>query len=351
MRCYGGLVAGKEMKFNFETTGIGSLPFKDPDTACRIVFDNFKTIPFWPQLPRISYKEHMYCQFSEKLPGVVINENKKTIYVDSKKAASSIEAVYQKYLEADIEYFKISESYAEGFYRFLDLFEKNDSGAQFVKGHVTGPVSFALSVTDENKKAIIYDDDLFDVATKILSMKARWQIRRLKTLKEKVIIFIDEPYLVSIGSGFINLPLEGVIKALDEIASSIRLEGAVSGLHCCGNTDWSALLKRGIDILNFDAYNFMKEFCIYAEDIKSFTKSGGTIAWGIVPSSEAIDKETTAAIAKNLKDGLQILADKGVEKKMISSLITPSCGLGTLDEKRAEKIIEYVNKIPGFNNK
>ncbi len=332
-------------KFNFEATGIGSLPFKDSNTACRIVFDNFQTIPFWPQLPRISYREHMYCQFSEMLPGVVINENKKTIYVDSKKAALRLEAVYQKYLEGDIEYFKISESYAEGFYRFSDLFEKEMSGAEFVKGHVTGPVSFALSVTDENKRALIYDDDLFDVATKVLSMKARWQIRRLKRLKENVIIFIDEPYLVSIGSSFINLPLERVIKALDEVAASIRLEGAVSGLHCCGNTDWSILLKRGIDILSFDAYNFMKEFCLYTEDIKSFLKIGGTIAWGIVPSSEAIDKESTATIAGKLKDGLQILADKGIEKKAISSLITPSCGLGTLDEERARRIIEITNGL------
>lgn len=333
------------MKFNFEATGIGSLPFKDSNTACRVVFDNFKTIPFWPQVPKRSYKEQMYCQFSEGLPGVVINENKKTIYVDSKKAALRLEAAYQKYLDGDVEYFKISESYAEGFYGFCDLFEKEGSDAKFVKGHVTGPVSFALSVTDENKRALVYDGDLFDVVTKVLSMKARWQIRRLKKVKENVIIFIDEPYLVSIGSSFINLSLEGVIRALDEVAASIRAEGALSGLHCCGNTDWSVLLKRGIDILNFDAYNFMKEFFLYTEDIKSFIKKGGTIAWGIVPSSEEIDKETDAALAKKLKDGLQILADKGIDKNTISSLITPSCGLGTLDEKRAKRIIESVNKI------
>ncbi|MBI5124339.1 MAG: hypothetical protein HZA72_02860, partial [Candidatus Omnitrophica bacterium] len=77
----------KDMKFDFEATGIGSLPFKDPEKACRVVFENFKSIPFWPQLPKRSYKEHMYCQFSEGMPGVVIDEARKSIYVDSKKAA------------------------------------------------------------------------------------------------------------------------------------------------------------------------------------------------------------------------------------------------------------------------
>ena len=87
-------------------------------------------------------------------------------------------------------------------------------------------------------------------------MKARWQIKMLKRLNPNVIIFIDEPYLVSIGSRYVNIPAGDVIRSLDEVFSAIREEGALSGVHCCGNTDWPLLLKRGVDILNFDAYNF-----------------------------------------------------------------------------------------------
>jgi len=332
-------------KFNFEATGIGSLPFKDPKAACRIIFDNFKTIPFWPQLPKLSYKEHMYCQFSEGLPGVVINESKKTIYIDYKKASAGLESSYQKCLDKDLDYFAISKDYASGLYEFPNLFKTNEKEVRFVKGHVTGPVSFALSVTDENKKAIIYDSDLFDMVTKVLSMKVKWQIRKLKELNPNIIIFIDEPYLVSIGSSFVNIPPGDAVIALDEIINSIKEEGVLSGIHCCGNTDWSMLLKRGIDILNFDAYNFIKEFSLYADDIKSFLQKGGSIAWGIVPSSEAIDKESISDLMKKLKDDIDILINRGIDKDMISSLITPSCGLGTLDETRAKKIIELTNSI------
>lgn len=331
--------------FNFEATGIGSLPFKDSKDACRVIFDNFKSIPFWPQLPKRSYKEHMYCQFSEGLPGVVIDENKKTIHIDSIKAGSEIEKAYQRYIDADVEYFGISRNYAEGFYRFTETFKKEAKNTSFVKGHVTGPVSFALSVTDENKRSIIYNSDLFDVVVKVLSMKARWQIKKLKTLNPNVIIFIDEPYLVSIGSSFVNISLDGVVKALDEISASIKGEGALSGAHCCGNTDWSVLLKRDIDILNFDAYNFIKEFSLYAEDINNFFKKGGTIAWGIVPSSESADKETTAALAGRLKEDIGILIGKGIDKSIIRSIVTPSCGLGTLDEDRSEKILELTKDV------
>ena len=332
-------------KFHFEATGIGSIPFKDPKAACRMVFDNFKKIPFWPQLNNRSFKEHMYCQFSEGLPGVVIDEKKRSIYIDSKIAASGMEKAYQKYLDQDLEYFKISRDYAEGFYEFIGSFKKEANGAKFVKGHVTGPVSFALSVTDEFKKSLIYDRDMFDVVTKVLAMKARWQIRELLKLSKDVIIFIDEPYLVSIGSSYVNIPADDVIRSLDEIFFAIREEGALSGVHCCGNTDWPLLLKRGVDILNFDAYNFTKEFFLYFEEVKDFIKRGSTIAWGIVPSSEAADKETAENIVYGLKGSLKKLEDKGIERGSISSLVTSSCGLGTLDEERTKRIIELVKRV------
>ncbi|MDO8536003.1 MAG: methionine synthase [Candidatus Omnitrophota bacterium] len=332
-------------KFDFEATGIGSLPFKDPKSACRLIFDNFRSIPFWPQLNNRSFKEHMYCQFSEGLPGVVIDEKKRSIYIDSAAAASGMEKAYQKYLDQDVDYFKISGGFAEGLHEFIGSFKKEAPAAKYVKGHITGPVSFALSVTDENKKALIYDKDMFDVTTKVLTMKARWQIRELKKLSGNVIIFIDEPYLVSIGSSHVNIPVDDAMRSLDDIFSAIREEGAISGIHCCGNTDWPLLLKRGVDILNFDAYNFTNEFFLYHRDIKDFIERGSSIAWGIVPSSEAADSQTPEGIAKRLKAALKVLEDKGIDGSKVSSLVTSSCGLGTLEEKRAKRIVEMVNRV------
>ncbi len=333
------------MKFNFEATGIGSLPFKDPKAACRLIFDNFKSIPFWPQLNQRSFKEQMYCQFSEGLPGVVIDQMKRSMHIDSKVAASGMEKAYQKYLDGDLEHFRISAPYAEGLYEFIGSFKKEALTAKFVKGHVTGPVSFALSVTDEDKKPLIYNKDMLDIVTKVLAMKARWQIRELEKLSKDVIIFIDEPYLVSIGSSYVNIPADDVIRSLDEVICAIKEEGALSGIHCCGNTDWPLLLKRGVDILNFDAYNFTKEFFLYHQDIKDFIERGSAIAWGIVPSSPAADSTDPESIARRLKAALKALEDKGIDRSSVSSLVTPSCGLGTLDGQRAKKIVDMVSRV------
>lgn len=336
---------GKELRFDFEATGIGSVPFRDPKASCSIIFENFKSIPFWPQLPKRSFLESMYVQFSEKIPGLVLNENNKTVHVDTSKVIEDIETVYGKYVEADLEFFAISRNYAQGFYEFLDVLKTAPKEMKFVKGQITGPISYALSLTDQNSRAVMYDKDLFEVLTKILVMKARWQIRKMKSIFPNVIIFIDEPYLASIGSSFVNINIESAFGKLDEVAQAIKQEGALAGLHCCGNTDWSGLLKRNIDILNFDAYTFMKELSLYAADVKDFLSKGGTIAWGIVPSSEAILKETGKSLSEKLKTAIALLTGKGVKKEDISSLVTSSCGLGTLEENVAKKVLETVKNV------
>ncbi|MDP2913813.1 MAG: methionine synthase [Candidatus Omnitrophota bacterium] len=333
------------MKFNFQATGIGSVPFTDPKTACRAVFDNFGSIPFWPQLPKRSFLENMYVQFSERLPGLALDEKNKTLHIDTSRVASDIEGVYQKYLDGDCDFFAVSEDHARGFYEFLDQLKGYPKGVEFVKGHITGPISYALLLTDQNKKSIIYDKDLFEVLTKTLSMKARWQIRKLKKLFPNVIIFLDEPYLVSIGSSFINIDIGLALEKFDEIVKAIKDEGALAGVHCCGNTDWSILLKSAIDIINFDAYNFTKEFSLYTADLKNFLQKGATIAWGMVPSSDAIDKETEKTLVKKMREAIRLLTDKGIADNEISSLITSSCGTGTLDEERAGKILRTVKML------
>lgn len=328
------------MKFNFEATGLGSVPFKDPKEAYRVISENCKEIPFWPQLPKRSFLENMYAQFSEHLPGLVLDEANKNLYIDTTGVAETVEEVYGKYLEGDIEFFRMSEERAPGFYHFLESLKNPSKEIKFVKGQITGPISFALSVTDQNKRAIIYDKDLLEILTKTMVMKVKWQVRKLKKAHPSVIIFIDEPYLVSIGSSYVNINTTAAFEKLDEIIKAVKGEGALAGLHCCGNTDWGLVLKRDIDILSFDAYNFTKELLLYAGELKNFLARGGTIAWGIVPSSDAIDKETRKSLNQKMNSVLSSLSEKGISKDSISSIITPSCGVGTLDEERASRIFK-----------
>ncbi len=339
----------KIMEFTpcFLTTGIGSMPHKEAAEAVENILLNFKQIPFWPQLPKRSFLESMYVQFSEKLPGVLINEEKRTIYVDTKQVEEQLEECYQHYLSDDTDYFAITPEYAQGLYALLE--KLNNNGQRFIKGQITGPISFGLTVTDENKRSIIYNPLLAEALIKMLAMKVKWQIRKLRAQSSELraIIFIDEPYLASVGSAYVSLKKEDIIKYTDEVIAAIHTEGAWAGIHCCGNTDWSIILDTKADIISFDAYNFIDNLSLFSEKLKDFLEQGRVLAWGIVPASEAIDKETTESLTERLEKGIGKLCKKGLEEERIASLslITPSCGTGTLSTKSAESVLKLTYEL------
>jgi len=216
-----------------------------------------------------------------------------------------------------------------------------------VKGHITGPVSFGLGLTDEKDKSIIYNDNFKEAFIRLLEIKALWQIDKLKEIADKVIIFIDEPYLASFGSSFVSIQRQDVITMLNSVIDGIHSKNAFAGVHCCGNTDWSMLTDTRADVINFDAYSYAESLLLYPEDIKRFLKRGGYLAWGIAPTSEAILKETHDSLFKKLCSHIKNLEKKSIDRDLIiqNSLLTPSCGMGTLSEDLTEEIIKKLNKV------
>ncbi|MBU1999437.1 MAG: hypothetical protein KKE64_08110 [Candidatus Omnitrophica bacterium] len=337
-------------EFNFYKTCVGSMPHDTVDVVSYII-SNFKEIPFWPQLPKRSFLENMYVQYSEKLPNIVIDEKAKKIHVDTDKDIyPAMEEALGKYLEEDVDYFSIGEKYAAGFYEFLS-FKDNLKGSEdlkFLKGQVVGPVSLGLALRDKHDKCILYYKEYEELLPKFLAMKARWQVRKLKEIFPKVIIFIDEPYLTSIGSSFINIDRDKVRSYINEMADIIKKEGALCGLHCCGNTEWGFLMDTNIDILSFDAFNFDRELLLYTDDLRKFFNAGKVIAWGIVPTSrDDIEKTGIHALKGRLQDIIVKLRKKGIpqEKLFSHSILTPSCGCGTLTRSECEIVLEKLDML------
>ena len=162
-----------------------------------------------------------------------------------------------------------------------------------MKVQVTGPLSFALTVTDEHKKPIFYHSIFRDVAVKSTGLKALWLLEQFKPLAENVIVFFDEPSLSAYGSSaFLGVSESDVIESLDEVISMALKGGGFPGVHCCGNTDWGLLAQTSTRIINFDAVDYMETVAIYADKIAEFLERGGWLAWGAVPNTEKVEDET-----------------------------------------------------------
>ena len=72
-----------EFKPKFLATGIGSMPFDDPDYAVKISLSRINKAPFWPQLAKIDLNEQMEIQYSEGLPCINIDREKSRMYFDT----------------------------------------------------------------------------------------------------------------------------------------------------------------------------------------------------------------------------------------------------------------------------
>ena len=97
----------------FITTGIGSMPHTDPGSACEIILEKVD-IPFWPQLPGLSFRELMIPQYSEGLPSARIDVDRQRIWVE-RNGASELNDFYETY--TDNTELEISEDYSRGFYQ------------------------------------------------------------------------------------------------------------------------------------------------------------------------------------------------------------------------------------------
>jgi hypothetical protein len=336
--------------YNCIATGIGSLPLIDPAQAVALSLNYLPEAPIWPQLPQRSFLEHFCVQYSEGLPGITLDLEKQRLFFDtSRDLAPDLERFYEHYLAKDLEHFRISDEYAAGFQAFIDALRKNGppQRARFLKGHCTGPLTFGITIKDHLGKDIVYNDVLFDAVTKGLAMKAAWQARVMKQFGLPVIIFIDDPAMYALSSGLYSLSPDLVADKLREIIAMVREEGGITGIHCCGNADWPLLFRTGGDIVSFDAASYLDKVLLYPDELKQFFGRGGSLAWGIVPTTGFTGTETAAELVDRLERGMQRLIDAGIDGRTVlrQSLITPACGIGSLGPEQAVAILKLTREV------
>lgn len=316
---------------------MGSLPHADVSKAWESVLRYLPSIPSWPQLPRRAYRENMYAQFGERFPGLTFEAQR--VYVDRRKDLDAgLEQLYLAYLEDEVDYGELAEAYAAGLHALLEGRVALPEGVMAVKGHITGPISWGLTIVDQNQRPILYDEVLADAVGKHLRLKASWQERELARVAPQTIVIVDEPYMASFGSSFVSLSREQAIGLLEEVFAGLQ---GIKGVHCCGNTDWSVLLNTSADILSFDAYDYAETLALYPQEVTRYLERGGVLAWGIVPSGPAAESETVESLVGRLHRAMDLLVSKGVPEEALLDvgLVSPSCGLGSLAPDLAERVL------------
>lgn len=347
---------GKNSDLKLSCMAIGSLPHKDLSAAMSVVEKNFSQIPFWPQLAKLNKNEDMIVQFLEMMPGIVDSGEK--IYLDneSDEFFTQLEELFMDYEEIisgnteSFNKYKISENYSLTFKPFIEIVKKNKP--KFAKGQIVGPFTLATTLTDKEGKCAFYDETLREVVVKTLTVKALWQIAKIKEVNPETtpIIFIDEPSMSQLGtSAFITISKEEVVQILKEVSDIIKENGALSAIHCCGKCDWTIPMASEVNIINLDGFFFAQSLSLFSEELKQFLEKGGMIAWGVVPTldKEALERVNVDSLVDKFDEAIGYLIKKGLDKDLIlnQSMVTPSCGAGSLTIELAEKAMGLTRKL------
>ncbi len=157
-------------------------------------------------------------------------------------------------------------------------------GRDFAKVQCVGPVTAGADVT----------------------ARAVAMVRAVRDAGPTPIFFFDEPALRG--------PLDGLASAI----AAVQAEGAVVGVHCCGQADWAALFCTGLEVLSFDV-----RLSLDAVVEAGFT---GTMALGVIPTGPGA-RSSVSKLMRTLP-------------RLESVMLTPACGLGLKTEREAQRIFD-----------
>ncbi len=298
--------------------------------------------------------ETLIPQYTEAFPGIRIDEAAKRILVQvDDDLPNAMLEFYEHVIAEHVDAFAISEEYAAGLHGMLRQLAAANMRLPYLKGQITGPFTFGLGLTDQERRSVWFDELYRDVVLKGLGMKALWQIQQLQPYAEQVVIFFDEPVLSALGTAAdMMIQDEDVINGLNEVVEISHDGGALVGVHCCGNTDWGLLASTKIDIIAFDAYSCGAKVALYRDKIQAFLQRGGILAFGLVPTGDVkkLRAETPDSLKVKYETLVQEFVGKGIAENLLreQSLFTPSCGMGTLLESDTAIVLELLAATQAF---
>jgi hypothetical protein len=333
-------------------TGIGSVPFTDPDETMALILETLPEIPYWPQMVQVGYLEEMAAQAARGLPGLQVDEANRTVRMDPVLPRDeALARFYEAILSGELAPFAFEEGDARGFFALLKAVASQGCACPALKGQLSGPVTFAGVVKDAEGKPILFDRELTQAVCSGLARKVAWQAEKFRELGKEPIVFIDEPYLTGFGSAYLPISKDEVSAILTQTLEEAREAAAgpvTLGIHCCGNTDWSLLLDAPIDILSFDSYGYFENLRLYAQALSQFLARGGWLAWGLVPTNDDFQHETPDGLWRRFQAQATRLSKDvhlGLRETLLQSLLTPACGTGYMSRDDGRRVLTTLKEL------
>lgn len=307
-------------------TSVGSLPHTDAREAATFVLDTTPELPAAPQLPNRSPREWMLAQVGAAIDGVDVAPDGSLSLARGEAIGVPDEAL-------------IDDLAWGGLFAFLDVAsERNHRGP--VKVQVCGPVTLALALVDAGVRV----DRALPVAREAVRSTMRAIVTAVSARLGEVplVAVVDEPSLVA-------LTVDGIpfspVDTVDSVSTALAAAGprAITGIHCCGTTDWRLLLQAGPDLVSFPA---APDLGPYAGALASFLDRGGLVAWGVIPTDGPIGDRDDFHW-RHLTGVWCELTRAGCDPILLrtQALVTPACGLALHRPEQVPHVFDLVRHV------
>ena len=307
-------------------TAIGSLPHTDLDAAVAFALGQQRRLPAAPSLPGRDPREGMLAQAAWGLVGVQVGADG-TLDVDP----AALDP------DAPLGDPGLDGPPFAGLRAFLDAVAERRAP---IKLQLTGPVTLGIALHAHG----VEPDSAFRVAGAAVRARARALLDRAAATAPHapVVAFVDEPGLVGLGApGFPLTPDAGVDLTSGALAALER--GALTGLHCCGATDWNLAIAAGPRIVSVPVGAGIERA---AGALGRFLDDGGWIAWGAVPTDGPIGT-SAGRLFRALSATWCDLVRAGCDPVRLrtQAMVTPACGLAGHGETQAGQVMALTRQV------
>ena len=305
-------------------TGVGSLPHVDAAAAVDLVLKRHGELPAAPQLPNRSPAEFMLAQAVEGIRGVEATAG--GVRFDPALVDP----------EAEVETDFSSDAWATLSVFFDAVRERRNP----IKLQVCGPVSLGFALVDAGMSRTLAGQlasrAVIDRITALLA-EVRHRVPRAP-----LVLVLDEPSLTAWYGGGFPWGADDTVDLLSG-ALAAAAHGAVTGVHCCGATEWRLALAAGPQILSVPVGSGLTEDPVA---LGSFVEAGGWVAWGTVPTDGPVSRQPERYLHR-LREEWHELARGGVDADLLRSraLVTPACGLTGHTEAQGDEILSMAAQI------